>query len=271
MNDVTKQIQDGLKYIEDSKNVKILFAVEAGSRAWGFESTDSDYDVRFVYVHKPEWYMSVTDHRDVIEIMVEEDGNKLDYSGWELSKALKLLLKSNPPLLEWLNSPIQYLITKRFDKFKELSEAYYSPKSCMYHYLHMAENNFKDYLRGDTVKLKKYFYVLRPVLACCWLDTYGSTFPSIKFDELLRREISMSSPLYDRIRGLLEEKRAGVELGEGPKIKELNTYLNAKIDEFQEKVKGVKSYKGDIKLLDEFMAETVKSAVVTDGSYNHYW
>src|SRR6201990_2789542 len=104
-NDVHQRVRDALAQVEAERHVRVLYACESGSRAWGFASRDSDYDVRFLYVHEPDWYLSVQDRRDVIE---EPLSDELDVSGWELRKALRLLRKSNPPLLEWLKSPFVY-------------------------------------------------------------------------------------------------------------------------------------------------------------------
>jgi predicted nucleotidyltransferase len=105
MPPINKLILEQLEQIEQEEQVTILYACESGSRAWGFPSQDSDYDVRFIYLHKPEWYLSIYDKRDVIERPIN---NMLDINGWDLRKALNLFRKSNPPLLEWLQSPIQY-------------------------------------------------------------------------------------------------------------------------------------------------------------------
>jgi len=101
-----KQIRKELIKIEEKKNIRILYAVESGSRAWGFASTDSDWDVRFLYIHDQDWYLSIDDKEDNYEKILP---NNIDLSGWELRKTLKLFRKSNPPLLEWLRSPIIYL------------------------------------------------------------------------------------------------------------------------------------------------------------------
>ncbi|MBS4161445.1 nucleotidyltransferase domain-containing protein, partial [Klebsiella pneumoniae] len=102
---MNQRINEELANIENMNHVKILFAVESGSRAWGFPSQDSDYDVRFIYVHQKDWYLSIDEKRDVIERPIHES---LDISGWELTKALRLFRKSNPPLLEWLSSEMVY-------------------------------------------------------------------------------------------------------------------------------------------------------------------
>ena len=144
--DVNARVRAALDRVEAECNVRVLFACESGSRAWGFASRDSDYDVRFIYVHRPDWYLSVEDRRDVIESPIADD---LDVSGCELRKALRLLRKSNPPLLEWLRSPMVYRYDPAFvAQFGALATESYSPRRCFRHYLHMAYGNWRDYLRG---------------------------------------------------------------------------------------------------------------------------
>jgi len=99
-------IMSELRSIETREDVRILFAIESGSRAWGFASPDSDFDVRFVYVRRQDWYLSLTPGRDVIELPLVGDD---DINGWDIRKALNLALKPNPVLLEWLSSPVQYI------------------------------------------------------------------------------------------------------------------------------------------------------------------
>src|SRR3954468_4332579 len=98
------EIQNKLKQIEEHYKVKVLYACETGSRAWGFPSPDSDYDVRMIYVHEPDWYLSLSEGKDAIEAM---DGD-LDVTGWDFRKCLRLLWKSNGTLLERIQSPIVY-------------------------------------------------------------------------------------------------------------------------------------------------------------------
>ena len=100
MQEMENVIQGHLRDIEQEHDVKVLLAVATGSRAWGWDSPSSDWDVRFIYVHKPEWYFKIEPQRDVIEKMT---GDNVDLAGWELRKALYLLKRSNPSLLEWLN------------------------------------------------------------------------------------------------------------------------------------------------------------------------
>ena len=153
------RIRAKLSEIEAREQVRILHAVESGSRAWGFASPDSDYDVRFVYVREPEFYLRLNKTRDVIEWQLDDT---LDINGWDLSKALQLLHKSNPTLFEWNSSPIVYHTTTEWEKIAAIIERYFVAKSGLYHYLSTAKSNYREHLKGETVKYKKYFYVLRP-------------------------------------------------------------------------------------------------------------
>ena len=225
-------IQKELVRIERSENVRLLLAVESGSRAWGFESTDSDWDVRFVYVHRPDWYLSIRPRRDVLEFPISEG---LDVSGWDLPKALRLFAKSNPPMLEWLRSPIVYQeVFGAASRLRGLSTEFFAPRSCLHHYLHMAVGNFRTYLQGERVRVKKYFYVLRPVLACLWIE-HRVEFPPMEFQRLVEGELP-DGPVRHRTLELLERKRRGEELQEGPRIDELNDFLQDTIEHVQELV-----------------------------------
>lgn len=222
--------------IEKEHDVKILYAVESGSRAWGFESADSDYDIRFIYVHPKNWYISIEDKRDVIEYPVE---NLLDFSGWDINKALKLYRKSNPPLYEWLISPIVYLEIGDFaQKLKNLIPQFYSPISSIYHYLHMAQGNNRQYLRGEIVRVKKYFYVLRPIFACMWLEKYKSQ-PPMEFVKMLNR-LKLDNKLKAEVEDLYKRKKAGEELDKGKRINIINNFLDEKIQYFERYVKEIK-------------------------------
>ena len=155
-----------LDEMEQTEGIRILHAVESGSRAWGFPSPDSDYDVRFIYVRTPEYYLKLEKTRDVIELPIND---MLDINGWDLNKTLRLLHSSNPTLFEWMSSPIVYRQTGFIDRLQPILDDYFSCKSGLWHYLSMAESNYRAYLKGDMVRAKKYFYVMRPILACKWI------------------------------------------------------------------------------------------------------
>jgi hypothetical protein len=176
-----EKILKKLKEIENSNNVEILFAVESGSRAWGFASPDSDYDIRFIYKHKPDYYLSLWEQPDVIEFMTEDD---LDGSGWDLRKAIKLLAKSNAPLIEWLFSPIVYYANDDFVKqMQDIAVKCFSPIAVLHHYLGTTKN-FMEVCEMEEVNLKSYFYALRTALAGKWIIE-NNTFPPVAFADLL--------------------------------------------------------------------------------------
>lgn len=221
---MTDRILDALRHIESSQSVRVLYAVESGSRAWGFASTDSDFDVRFIYSHSPDWYLSIQEKRDVIEEMLPGD---LDVSGWELRKALRLLQKSNPPLLEWLESPIVYFEDSEFmAQMREAARTGWSPKHCMHHYLSMARGNFRTYLQGERVRAKKYLYVLRPLLACRWIER-GGGLPPVLFDEMVAAESDLS--LTTAIRDLVRRKAEGQELDDLPREPVLHEFIETEL------------------------------------------
>lgn len=224
-----KIILNHLSEIETRENVKIFYACESGSRAWGFPSKNSDYDIRFFYIHPVEWYLSVSKKRDVLEYPLND---KLDISGWDIQKALLLLQKSNPPLIEWLGSPIVYLEKYSIaEKMRTLLRSHYSPASIRYHYLHMAQNNFREYLRGDNVWLKKYFYVLRPILTAKWIEQDYGLVPT-EFEKLVERLVT-EPVIKTAIDSLVEAKKEGKELDYGPRIDPISEFIEQELDRLE--------------------------------------
>ena len=230
MESIERQISEKLDRIETEYDVKILHCIESGSRAWGFASPDSDFDVRFFYVHKPEFYLRLDRSSDVINY---ELNDVFDINGWDLQKALRLLYKSNPTIFEWNSSPIVYRTTPQWQRVQSVIDEYFLSKSGLYHYLSMANSNYKEYLKGDTVRLKKYFYVIRPVLACLWILEKNSP-PPMLFSELVSAELDKS--LIPYIDYLFEIKTNSPESEYGEKIPEINSYLDSKIKEISGKI-----------------------------------
>jgi len=199
-------IVEKLLTIERERNVKILYACESGSRAWGFASPDSDYDVRFIYAQPADDYLSIEERKDVIELPVNE---VLDIGGWDIRKVLQLFLKSNPPLYEWLQSPIVYKEQGAFKgELLQLSGKYFSGRAGCHHYISMTRNTFEHDLQGAQVRIKKYFYALRPVLAALWIIE-KKTVPPITFNEL--RTLVEDKAWNDATDDLLERKKVSDE------------------------------------------------------------
>ena len=245
-------ILNKLKDIEEKENVKIIMAVESGSRAWGFASPDSDYDVRFVYVRKLQDYLGLEKSKDIIEWQLDD---VLDINGWDLKKALQLMYDSNPSIFEWCASPIVYKGSKAFDELKEIRRAYYSRKKSLYHYWHMANNNYQAYLQGTEVKIKKYFYVIRPLLAAKWIiDT--KTQPPMLFSELMAAELPVE--LMSTVKKLLEMKQNMPEMGLAPKIALLDEFIDTELEAIKKAADEEESLDRDWTLLDEFFLRMVK-------------
>lgn len=247
------RIIDALRLVESEESVKVLFACESGSRAWGFESADSDYDVRFIYLRPTRWYLTIDEGRDVIERPISQD---LDVSGWDLRKALQLYRKSNPPLMEWLKSPIVYMESgSAAPRMRALMKDHYSSTACIHHYLSMARGNNRQYLQGDTVRTKKYFYVLRPLLACKWLEAGRGVVP-MEFSVLLDALIG-EGVLREEILSLLHRKREGEELDRGPRIPVISDFLDAEIERIS-RIEFPRSIQCSTGALDEFFVEMLR-------------
>lgn len=220
-----QRIQETLTRIEAEHGVRILYACESGSRGWGFDSVDSDWDVRFIYCHPHDWYLSIEEGRDVIELPIDD---LLDVNGWDLRKSLRLMKKSNPVLLEWLSSPIVYREDdEAMAAYRSFAQDFYQPAACLHHYLHMAKGNFREYLQGETVWLKKYFYVLRPVLACAWIERGLGVVP-MAFDDLVAGVVR-DVELKESITKLTELKRSGAEMDNGVRIPVIHSFLESEI------------------------------------------
>lgn len=188
------RIEETLERIEWEHDVDILYACESGSRAWGFASSDSDYDVRFIYAGRLNHYLTVAKTRDVIELPIVDD---LDINGWDVKKALSLLRVSNPTLLEWLHSPVVYRADSEFlSAIRDLSVKAMRPRALCYHYLSMAKNNWRNDIDKAHTTAKKYLYTLRALLCVKWI-VERNTIPPVSFDELVRGTVT-SEALWGR-------------------------------------------------------------------------
>jgi len=228
---VKEEILERLKRTEEKEGVRILMAIESGSRAWGFASPNSDYDVRFIYSRDKDWYLSVDleEKRDVIEYPIVDE---IDLNGWDVRKALRLYWKSNPSFVEWIQSPMIYVNSGKFrEESMKILPSIYSVEKGIYHYRSMAKTNYRGYLRKSMVPLKKYFYVLRPLFAIKWLEKYGSAAP-IEFSRVL--ELVKDNELLDTIHELLEKKRISEEKMLAPAIPVLNKFIESELGRLEE-------------------------------------
>ncbi|MEQ9773358.1 nucleotidyltransferase domain-containing protein [Pectobacterium jejuense] len=242
-----------LQDVEERYQVKVLYACESGSRGWGFSSPDSDYDVRFLYVHRPEWYLRVEPQRDVIELPIDDE---LDVCGWEWRKALGLLKRANPTLIEWLDSPVVYQEDREMTSdLRAAVPTWFSPSKARWHYLSMARKNFRGYLQDETVRLKKYFYVLRPLLAVRWIEA-GKGMPPMRFSQLLAGTVD-DSYLLAEIHQLLEIKQRSGEAEYGPRREVIHAFITKMLNDADNPAVLPDSQSVDDTMLDALLYRTV--------------
>jgi hypothetical protein len=218
-----------LDTIEQAEDVTVLYACESGSRAWGFASRDSDYDVRFIYVHPRDWYLSLEVERrsDTVD---RTPTARLDLHGWDLRKALGLLRRSNPSLIEWLQSPHVYREHDRARRLQHLRKRYYSPRAASYHYRNMAQRIARRDLDGPRVEHKTYLYAVRALLAVRWIqDEARDGPPPLTFRWLLQAEAE-DEALVEAVRDLVRRKRRGRETGEGRRIEAIDAFIDRELD-----------------------------------------
>lgn len=220
------EVQRRLDAIERDHECRILFAVESGSRAWGFPSPDSDYDVRFVYARPADWYLSVYPGRDVIETPIEDE---MDVSGWDLRKALHLVLKSNAVISEWMESPILYRRDAGvFKQLRRFADRMLHPRALTYHYLHLARRQVAAKLGRDRIVLKRYFYVLRPALALRFLRLRQGQRPPMNLQALMDGT-DLPAATIKIMEKLVAAKSRTREMGLGPRIPALDRLIAAEI------------------------------------------
>jgi len=246
-----------MREIEQNNNVQILFAIESGSRAWGFPSPDSDFDARFVYARPVDDYLTLEPIRDVIELPIEGD---LDINGWDIKKALNLLLKPNPVLLEWLSSPIHYIwndeVCEKLTSFaKELAHG----PACVHHYYNLGENIWKRRIEDkEKVKLKRYFYVLRPAMALRWIRMHPEIIPPMNFQELMAGA-DLPNELTNELQDLLRAKAETKELGLGPRNARLDRFIQDEFERARELTKTIRSEKREFrKTADQLFRDIVR-------------
>ena len=222
-----EKIVQMLDAIEKKHGIRIIYAVESGSRAWGFASKDSDYDVRYIYIRPVRDYLSLVPFKDTIEGPLDEI---MDFSGWDIRKTLGLLRKTNPSLIEWIGSPIVYRTTPEWESVSSVFPQFFDPTANAYHYLSMATTNRQKHLQSEKIKLKKYFYVLRPILCCRWLEIF-STVPPVPFQKLCDTVLPVE--LNDIVDDLLLRKQTSDEKDFSDHIPALDVFIDTEIPRLQ--------------------------------------
>ena len=234
-----EQIQEKLSMIEEKHSINILMAVEAGSRIWGFESLDSDYDIRFIYTRRLDDYLNIYNHKDTIE---ELDG-LIDIVGWDLRKALALSIKSNASIYEWVNSPIKYVLSNSYDKLKILVNSHVNLYTHIKHNANLCIAQYKRFVEPfEEVRYKKYVYAIRPILNIAYMFEYGQVAPVSMIDTLygLKKRGVLSIPEVIGIEQVIKDKKEKNEYETGPR----NTMLDVLIESF---LKDANQYEEDRK------------------------
>lgn len=226
MRDIKKEILEKLDAIEEKENVKILYAVESGSRAWGVESPDSDYDVRFIYMRPGNDYLRLDEKKDVIEWQLDD---VLDVNGWDIKKTLIQFHKGNATLFEWAGSPVVYKTTEIWERIYADCRQYFSGKVALCHYYGTAKGTYAQYLTQEQVRYKKYIYALRPLLACKYIEENGS-IPPVRFEELLGQKLDEG--LYNEIMKMLEIKAQSDEKALNSRMPLIHQYIEDEIAKY---------------------------------------
>lgn len=240
-----------LQRLEQTQQIKMLYACESGSRAWGFPSPDSDYDVRFIYLRPLEWYLSIEDRPDTIDLPVDA---LLDINGWDLRKALKLFKGSNSTIYEWIQSPIIYRSDRKLTiELIDIAPNYYSCRAGIHHYLNMTIGCYREHLQTDVVKLKKYFYALRPILAAKWIVTHQS-FPPMLLNKLLEL-ISDRQDIITEIDRLLTIKATANESATIATVPILNEFIRSEIETCERAVKLMPKRETDSRSIDNLFQQ----------------
>jgi predicted nucleotidyltransferase len=255
--DIKRHIMDRLDETEEAYGVKIVLAVESGSRGWGFPSLNSDHDVRFVYARKLDWYLALDEGKDYIGFPPDP---VFDIQGWDIRKALRLMKRSNASILEWLSSPMRYKEDPGIAaEMKLLGEKCFDMSKCLKHYRSIAANALRLIEESDMAKLKKYFYCLRPLAASQYILKKG-LFPPMEYLKTVA-EIEMPEGIREETAKLVEMKKATNEDLLIVKNQVLLSYMEdalAWVD--KEAAKLPRSDKREIWELDAFFKKVVTDA-----------
>ena len=233
-----EQIESKLKKIEEKYNINIIMAVEAGSRIWGFESPDSDYDIRFIYVRPLDDYLSIYNHKDDIKDL---DG-LVDVVGWDLRKALSLSIKSNSSIYEWVNSPVKYKWSHFADELQEIINSQTRLYTHIKHQANLCKAQYKRFIEPyEEVRYKKYIYAIRPILSIMYMLRYDAVAPISMIDTLKKlKEGGLSIPDQIAIEKLIQDKKEKSERDTGPRNVFLDTLIESYLSDamqYEDKVK----------------------------------
>ncbi len=237
------KIKNICKSLEKEHKVRILFAVENGSRAWRMESEDSDYDVRFVFVRPLKGYLQINKPSEVIEAYYDkngkpcsQEGSLIDMLGFDVFKYTRMLYSSNPTMIEWIVSDMVYY-GRQNSAFKKFAVKYFDPKALYNHYKSMCSSNYLKYLKsGDLVTYKKYLYAYRGLVNAKWV-LHKNSVPPIIFSEALKgMKGVMPDSVLEKINSIIRLKLKGGEKDIISNIAEMDDYIESFLKEKEEKL-----------------------------------
>ncbi|MCP4156467.1 MAG: nucleotidyltransferase domain-containing protein [bacterium] len=254
-NNMIERIKGQLEKIRQSEKITILYACESGSRGWGFPSPDSDWDVRFIYIRPESWYLTIdAKKKESIDLPISDE---LDISGWDARKAFRLLYSSNATPFEWLQSPIIYKSRPQFrENLFELGKEYFCPKTSIHHYLGIAKSSFLSGIQGDTIKIKKFFYVLRPLLAAMWVQRENG-IPPMEFS-LLAQPLKDRKELSGMMAAILKKKETAMEGDRVPLPAGFRDFFEEESEKCKQFASQLEQRKNDPEKLNVFFRETLK-------------
>lgn len=244
MDTVEKIIKAKLREIENKYNVRVLYACESGSRAWGFASPNSDYDVRFIYVRPVEDYIGSILKSEHNTTITETSDELYDMVGLDIIKAAGLLYKSNQQIMEWVNSPIVYVRDDDFNGFADLVPKYFRLKESMYHYFNMMREDYEKYVvkSVSTVPAKAYCYMIREILCLNWL-LQNETIPPVLFEDVL--SIDRTDVFGRGLNKILEAKKSSDEVAEIKVSNDINNWIRTYYDFYSEYLIMIGRYKNN--------------------------
>ena len=245
-----EKILKKLHEIEHQHDIQIFYAAESGSRAWGFASKDSDYDIRFLYYHRPQWYFSISKQKDSLEEMSQN--RVLDFAGWELKKTLGLLAKGNVSLYEWLHSSLVYIQSPLYQRLAQLQQTFYNPKALLFSYIAFASRNYRTL--GAKIKVKKYLYILRMLAACRWIER-RQTPPPIEIERL--KEVLTDTPATASLNKWIENKKQGSESLTITAPVPINQWIEQQLAYYKAYADQLPQIEIKMEILSRFLSQTV--------------
>lgn len=260
-NEILKKLND----LEKIYSVKILFASESGSRAWGFSSVDSDYDVRFIYIRNYFDYLSLTRPADTICPKID---GVFDINGWDVVKYLLHIGKSNAQIIEWIYSPQQYMDAYDFkDIMIKTSKKFYDKKRMLAHYFGLAKSFKEKIFSLEKIRLKDYFYALRSLFCCKWIMLNESP-PPVDFFDLISR-IQIEKDIREIINDINRQKQKTVENEVQNKIAELDCFIADNIVSLNSELDNLTSRQIDNMSLNKIFLSILDKVWNTDFEKNY--